>query len=283
MMETDTSRGPEPASPQPKVWDPTTDYDRRFQNRNHKAIFGESGYSNYGYWDETTRDATHASDTLVDKLVATFPNTSGTVLDVACGCGGSTQRLCHYFKPEDITAINVSKYQVDCTQARVPASRCLQMDAVKLEFEDAIFDHVLCVEAACCFRSRLRFLKEAHRVLKPGGGLAMTDILMEPPPGTLRVLDQVPDAEEIPLVNRVSAVVYRDMLEVIGFKNVIMTSVLRNTLRAFENYSIGWVSHQWNKGDEPSAQKMMMYGGFLSQFMERGETIKDYIMVSAVK
>jgi cyclopropane fatty-acyl-phospholipid synthase-like methyltransferase len=90
-------------------WDAAADYDRRYQDRNHRAIFGDSGYSNYGYWDEKTQDVIQACDNLVDKLIATFPDKTGTVLDVACGCGGSTKRLSHYFRPEAITAINISK------------------------------------------------------------------------------------------------------------------------------------------------------------------------------
>src|SRR5438034_5931485 len=44
-----------------------------------------------------------------------------------------------------------------------------EADACALPFPDASFDRVLAVECIFHFPSRLRFLKEAARVLKPGG------------------------------------------------------------------------------------------------------------------
>lgn len=282
-MDTTNTNSPDSSAPQAARWDPVADYDQRYRDKRHRAIFGDSGYSNYGYWDASTQDAVQACDALVDKLIATFPDSTGTVLDVACGCGGSTKRLTRHFIPGEITAINISKFQTDSTQSRVPGSRCLQMDAVRMEFEAASFQHILCVEAACCFRTRLRFFKEAYRILKPGGSMALTDILIETPPEMVQVQARVSDLEEIPLANRVNAEVYRDMLEVVGFKSVKLESVLNQTLRAFDHFSLGWISHFFNKLEASTAQQMIMHGKFLAQCLERNTQIKDYIIVSAQK
>lgn len=264
-------------------WNAEADYDQRFQSRNHSAYFGDSGFSNYGYWDQTTRDPVHACETLVEKMIATFAVPNGTVLDVACGCGGTTGLLARRFPAENITAINISRYQLDRTQAKVPGCTCRQMDAAQLDFPDASFDHVLCIEAACCFRSRLRFFKEAYRVLKPGGRLALTDILVDIPSSALRVQEAPPDLEEIPLVNRVTAVVYRDMLEAVGFRDIQMTSALDQTVRAFQAYSLGWVSHHVNHLEKVTAQDLLMYGAFLNSAAGANAEVKDYILVSVGK
>ncbi len=282
-MHATNPHSPDSSAPHPARWDPVADYDQRYQDKKHRAIFGDSGYSNYGYWDANTKDAVQACDALVDKLIATFANRKGTVLDVACGCGGSTKRLTRHFRPADITAINISKFQTECTQVRVPGCRCLQMDATELKFEAASFDHILCVEAACCFRTRLKFFQEAYRILKPGGSLAMTDILIDTPPELVGVQTRVSDVEEIPLANRVNAEVYRDMLAAVGFKNIKLESALHQTLKAFNHFSTGWISHYFSKLEVPSAQQMINHGKFLAQCTEQNSQIKDYILVSAQK
>lgn len=185
-------------------------------------FYGDSGYANLGFWDDATRDARAAGDRLVDELLALVPERRGTVLDVACGQGGSTRRLCETFKPSAITAIGTSGDQLAAARARAPGCTFLEMEPTRLELPDASFDLVLSIEAAFHFHTRERFLAEAFRVLRPGGWLAVSDLLMTR--GTLLV----------PPENHLSRPAdYVDLLEGCGFADVTLRDVTRETWHAF--------------------------------------------------
>ncbi len=104
------------------------------------------------------------------------------VLDVGCGFGGTIARLNDEYHDMRLTGINIDARQIDICRTIVASDgNTLSWelgDATALPFADVAFDRVVCVEAMFHFASRRRFFMEAARVLKPGGLLAGTDILI---------------------------------------------------------------------------------------------------------
>lgn len=179
MTETGESSGRRSASTESGRTTKIIDhYDALSERTDVREFYGGSDFMNFGFWDEDTVDQRQACENLMEELLKFVPDRSGTLLDVACGKGASTAYLTRYFAPERVTGVNISEKQLDIARRNAPGCTFRLMSATELDFPDGSFDTIFCVEAAFHFDTRQRFLEEAHRVMKPGGVLVLSDILM---------------------------------------------------------------------------------------------------------
>jgi cyclopropane fatty-acyl-phospholipid synthase-like methyltransferase len=81
----------------------------------------------------------------------------------------------------EIVSVGISERQVSyCREHAAGSRRSFQrMDATQLAFPPQSFDLVVSVEAAFHFNPRSQFFAEARRVLRDGGMLVLSDILVE--------------------------------------------------------------------------------------------------------
>ena len=253
-------------------------YDKTMIGRHQRRYYGDSDFFNFGFWGGGATSQAQASAALVDQLVARIPEKSGEILDVACGLGASTRRLLAHYPAENITAINISVRQLARARENAPGSTFLAMDAARLDFDDARFDAIICVEAAFHFDTRAAFLAEAFRVLKPGGTLVLSDILFKPIVSRFSDRTQVPKANLLP-----SIAAYRDLLTGIGFTKIAIDDETDHCLGGFRRNLARWPAR------ERAAGRMSFGTGLAARLVAKGIaawfgfTSKKYLLVSARK
>jgi ubiquinone/menaquinone biosynthesis C-methylase UbiE len=109
-----------------------------------------------------------------DDLAARLPARFGTrVLEVACGTGIVTGRLVRRLAGQGtLVATDLNEAMIAHAQTRVPADPALewrQADGMSLPFPDRAFDVVVCQFGLMFFPDKAKGVREAYRVLAPGG------------------------------------------------------------------------------------------------------------------
>jgi MPBQ/MSBQ methyltransferase len=220
-------------------------WDRMMLGTNQRSYFENSGYFNFGYWGAGAKSQREAGDALVDQMVARIADKTGRVLDVACGLGGSTKRLMETYPPEMITGINISEAQIAAARALAPGCTFEVMDAAKLDFPDSHFDAVVCIEAACHFDTRDQFLKEAHRVLKPGGSLVLSDYLFY----ATMINTWMSQVGQVPRANLVRDIAdYRARFAEAGFVAIDVTDATSHCVGGLRTNLVGWAGAERRAG-----------------------------------
>ncbi len=116
------------------------------------------------------------------------------VAEVGSGRGGGAAYLARHYRPEVYTGIDLSAEAIDWCN-RHHQQDCLQWrqgSADSLPLADAACDLVINVESSHCYPSMPAFLREVHRVLKPGGWFAFCDL--RSPKGMAELQRQFVDA-----------------------------------------------------------------------------------------
>jgi ubiquinone/menaquinone biosynthesis C-methylase UbiE len=204
-------------------------------------------YLNLGYWEsaQTYDSACEAMAQILGKEADL--RAEDEVLDVGFGFGDQDIYWQKKFCPKKIVGINITPLQVEVARRRVAEHRLDDRiefhvgSAISLPFEAVCFDTVLALETAFHFPSREEFFHEAYRVLRPGGRIALADIV----PLTQRrfgLIDRITDYMgrslwQIPSINAVSITVYVEMLRKAGFQDIQVRSIRDQVYRPFSEYA----------------------------------------------
>lgn len=186
---------------------------------------------NLGYWQGVSSAApdglwraTQALFQLAGETAELGPG-DAEVLDVGCGYGTGAAYLLQKFAPARLTGLNVSAVQLEYCRRLLQRPefagrlRFEHGSATQLPFADAQFDKLVSVEAAFHFPPRRAFLREAARTLRPGGLLALIDLVVVPPRNPLEHLNLalLRRSIQIPAANVQSFAQYVAELQSAGF------------------------------------------------------------------
>jgi SAM-dependent methyltransferase len=142
--------------------------------------------------DDSPEQYLAAAEALTDRILEVAGIAPGRrILDVGCGFGGTLDHVRRRFAGCRLAGVNIDGRQLAWARSLLAASRAdapaglsevglVTADGCRLPVADRCVDHVLAVECLFHFPSRRTFYREAARVVRPGGTVAVSDVLMAP-------------------------------------------------------------------------------------------------------
>jgi len=197
---------------------------------------------NFGYWQNiSTYD--EACKALALKLGEHLAlNESDHLLDVGFGFGEQDILWKKEYNVASIKGINITPLHVEVAKIRVELHGLQESidlkhgNATSVPFLDNSFTKVSALECAFHFDTRKDFLKEAYRVLRPGGRLGLTDCF--PRKGRKRDFWYwfVLKSMSIPYRNMIDEKTYIRDLEEIGFRDIHIERITDKVFTGMASY-----------------------------------------------
>jgi tocopherol O-methyltransferase len=214
---------------------------RNFYNDVH-FLFVESGAdsTHFGLWETDTQNYRQAAKNL-NRFVADLLQVQGgdRVLDAGCGLGGTSLFIAQEYAA-DVVGINIADKQLKAANKLI--KRCSNVEFQKRSFldtgfEDVSFNKVFGIESVCYAIDKKDFMKEAFRLLIPGGRLVVCDAFVVKENRSIeeeQLYRTFADGFSVPDFAAKSEF-ERDLMET-GFKNIVFYDKITEVQKQFVSY-----------------------------------------------
>jgi ubiquinone/menaquinone biosynthesis C-methylase UbiE len=150
--------------------------------------FGDGQFHlSYWYGENDETPFVEAAERITRKVADALGLRAGDrVLDAGCG-PGATAILMAKETGASFTGVSISKYEVAEAERRAKEAgladllKFEQGDYMALPYEDGSFDAVVAIESLLCAPDLGHVLREFHRLLRPGGVVALCHCTLEAP------------------------------------------------------------------------------------------------------
>lgn len=181
----------------------------------------------FGFWDKSTKNLNDAL-TNENKIIAgkLSLKKGDKVLDAGCGVGGTAIWVAENYGV-NVVGITITEKQVELAKKYAKGRNVEKLVDFKLrdfcdtKFPSESFDKIYAIESVCHAVDKADFLREAYRLLKPGGEIIVSDgylIKEELNDSQKQIYDDLCQGWVLPSL--ASKKYFNDSMQKIGFKNV---------------------------------------------------------------
>ena len=205
-------------------------------------------FLSFGYWNEDTQNYFEAAKNLLNFFIENSKvKKVDRILNVACGYGSETFEYYRKFKPNFIEGIDATRIHVDYANERARLIKLdkkvkfVHGDACVLDFPEESFSHLFGIEGPANFNTREKFFKSAYRVLKKGGKLILTDVILGEKFDRKKILQRIvlgfsTKCWVVPKENWVTEKDYKKQLEKTGFSVKFIEKIGNKVFPGYANH-----------------------------------------------